>query len=36
LPSIEKDLAPDQVAAVKAWLVESAQRLDKITASRRA
>jgi DNA-binding MarR family transcriptional regulator len=28
---IEAGLAPDQVAAVKAWLVASAQRLEEIT-----
>jgi DNA-binding MarR family transcriptional regulator len=33
--AIEHDLAPDQIAAVKAWLVASAQRLEQITASRR-
>ena len=34
--AIEADLAPDQIAAVKAWLVASAQRLEEITASPRA
>lgn len=34
--AIEEDLAPDQVAAIKAWLVASAQRLEEITTSRRA
>jgi DNA-binding MarR family transcriptional regulator len=33
--AIEHDLAPDQIAAVKAWLVASAKRLEEITASRR-
>ena len=33
--AIEEELAPDQVAAVKAWLVASAERLDKITTSSR-
>ena len=32
--AIEDDLAQEQMAAVKAWLVASAQRLDEITASR--
>ena len=32
--SIEAGHAPDQIAAVKAWLVASAQRLEEITASR--
>lgn len=34
--AIEEDLAPDDIAAVKAWLVASAQRLEEITASREA
>jgi DNA-binding MarR family transcriptional regulator len=34
--AIEADLAPDQAAVVKAWLVASAQRLDEITAPPRA
>ena len=34
--AIERDLAPDQIAAVKAWLVASAQRLEEITTSRGA
>jgi DNA-binding MarR family transcriptional regulator len=34
--AIEKDLAPDQIAAVKGWLVASAQRLEEIAASRKA
>jgi DNA-binding MarR family transcriptional regulator len=34
--AIEKDLAPDQIAAVKEWLVASAQRLEEIAASRKA
>lgn len=34
--AIEENLAPDQIAALKAWLVASAQRLDEITAARRA
>jgi DNA-binding MarR family transcriptional regulator len=29
---IEEDLSPDQIAAVKAWLVASAQRLETINA----
>src|SRR6476661_5798251 len=33
---IEEDLPPDQIAAVKAWLVASAQRLEEISASRGA
>src|SRR6185436_17511483 len=32
--AIEADVAPDEIAAVKAWLVASAQRLEQITASR--
>ena len=32
--AIEADLAPDQIAAVKAWLVASARRLEEISASR--
>jgi hypothetical protein len=32
--AIEKDLAPDQVAGIKAWLVASAQRLEDMEASR--
>ena len=32
--AIEGDLAQEQIAAVKAWLVASAQRLEEITASR--
>ncbi|UGS34950.1 MarR family winged helix-turn-helix transcriptional regulator [Capillimicrobium parvum] len=34
--AIEEDLASDEIAAIKAWLVASAQRLEEITASRRA
>lgn len=34
--AIEEDLAADDIAAVKAWLVASAQRLEEITASRGA
>jgi DNA-binding MarR family transcriptional regulator len=34
--ALEEGLAPDQIAAVKAWLVASAQRLEEITASRGA
>jgi DNA-binding MarR family transcriptional regulator len=34
--AIEEDLAPNEIAAIKAWLVASAQRLEEITASRRA
>ena len=34
--AIEADLSRDQVAAVKAWLVASAQRLETISASRGA
>ena len=34
--AIEADLAPDQVAALKAWLVDTAQRMEKITAPRDA
>ena len=34
--TIEADLDPDQIAAVKAWLVTSAERLEEITASREA
>jgi DNA-binding MarR family transcriptional regulator len=33
---IEGGLAPDQIAAVKAWLVASAQRLEAMSAARRA
>lgn len=32
--SIEAGFAPDQLAAAKAWLVASAQRLEEITTSR--
>lgn len=32
--AIEEDLAPDEIATVKAWLVASAQRLEEITAPR--
>jgi DNA-binding MarR family transcriptional regulator len=34
--AIEEDLAPEQVAAIKDWLVASAQRLEQIAARRRA
>ncbi len=34
--AIEEDLAPDEIAAVKAWLVASAQRLEELSGSRRA
>ena len=34
--AIEEDLAPEDIAAVKAWLVASAQRLEEIAASRGA
>ena len=34
--AIEEGLAPDEIAAVKAWLVASAQRLEEITAPREA
>jgi DNA-binding MarR family transcriptional regulator len=33
--AIKRDLAPDQIAAVKAWLVAAAQRLEETTAPRR-
>jgi DNA-binding MarR family transcriptional regulator len=32
--SIEKGVSADQIAAVKTWLVESAQHLEEITVSR--
>jgi DNA-binding MarR family transcriptional regulator len=32
--AIEAGLAPDEIEAIKAWLVASAQRLEKIAASR--
>src|SRR4051794_38377049 len=32
--AIEEGLAPDEIAAVKAWLVSAAQRLDQKAASR--
>jgi len=34
--AIEADLAPDQIAAVKTWLVASARRLEEISESRGA
>jgi DNA-binding MarR family transcriptional regulator len=34
--AIEQDLAPAQLAAIKAWLVASAKRLEEISTSRRA
>lgn len=34
--AIEEGLAPDQIAAVKAWLVASVQRLEEITTRRGA
>ena len=34
--AIEEDIPADQITAVKAWLVASAQRLEGITASREA
>jgi DNA-binding MarR family transcriptional regulator len=34
--AIEEDLAPDEIAVIKAWLVASAQRLEELAASRRA
>jgi len=32
--AIEEDLDPDQVDAIKAWLVRSAQRLEEMSSSR--
>ena len=32
--AIEEGLAPDQITAIKAWLVAAAQRLEEIAASR--
>jgi DNA-binding MarR family transcriptional regulator len=32
--AIERDFTSDEIAAVKAWLVESARRLERIAASR--
>src|SRR5215216_88207 len=34
--AIEEDLAPAEIAAVKAWLVRSAQRLEEMTSPRGA
>ena len=34
--AIDEELSPDQIAAVKAWLVASAQRLEEIATSPRA
>jgi len=34
--TIEQDFSPEQIAAVKAWLVASAQRLEKAATSRGA
>ena len=34
--AIEKDLAPEQITAVKDWLVTSAQRLESLTTTRDA
>jgi DNA-binding MarR family transcriptional regulator len=31
--AIERDLAPDQIAAIKEWLVAAAQRLEEIGTS---
>ena len=34
--AIERDFTPDDIATVKAWLVATAQRLERITRSRAA
>jgi DNA-binding MarR family transcriptional regulator len=34
--AIERDFTPEDIAAVKAWLVATAQRLERITQSRAA
>lgn len=34
--AIEEDLDPDQLEAIKAWLVKSAERLEEIGSSRQA
>jgi DNA-binding MarR family transcriptional regulator len=34
--AIEEELDPDQLAAIKEWLVRSAQRLDEMSSSRKA
>ena len=34
--TIERDLTPDQIATIKAWLVAAAQRLERTTESRAA
>jgi DNA-binding MarR family transcriptional regulator len=34
--AIEEHLAPEQIAAVKAWLVAAAQRMEEIAGKRRA
>jgi DNA-binding MarR family transcriptional regulator len=33
--AIERDLDPDQIGAIKGWLVASAQRLEELSAARR-
>jgi DNA-binding MarR family transcriptional regulator len=34
--AIERDFTPDEIATVKAWLVATAQRLDRLSQSRAA
>jgi hypothetical protein len=34
--AIERDFTPDEIATVKAWLVATAERLERITQSRAA
>src|SRR5918995_3660068 len=34
--TIERDLTPDEIATIKAWLVAAAQRLERATESRAA
>jgi hypothetical protein len=34
--AIERDFTPEDIATVKAWLVATAQRLERITQSRAA
>jgi DNA-binding MarR family transcriptional regulator len=34
--AIEEDLDPDEIGAIKAWLVRSAQRLEEMSPSREA
>jgi hypothetical protein len=34
--TIERDFTPEDIATIKAWLVATAQRLERITESRAA